>query len=353
MALLNNSHHPRELHDVWLRPEFPPYQEVYTMSHLRQIEMVMLDQLVAGDHPYRRILDLIDLSHLCEPIASLDNAGRGANGFGIVTLFQCLLLQFMEDLSDRELQRYLQENVAAKFFCGFALTDTTPDYSLFTKVRSRIGTKSLSDLFATLRDQLQAKGWGSEVFTFVDATHLISKAKLWQERDKAIAAGYEKLNNESLPKVAVDKDARIGCKGKNKFWYGYKQHTSVDMQSGLIQRIAITAGNVSDALGLKHVCPRSGAVYADKGYCTQLAQREIARRGCHDGCIKRNNMKGKNRDKDRWISSIRGPFERVFSKRNPRVRYRGRVKNQFAAFMGAMCFNLKRLLVLEAHPLWT
>ena len=54
--------------------------------------MVMLDQLVAGDHPYRRILDLIDLSHLCEPIASLDNAGRGANGFGIVTLFQCLLL---------------------------------------------------------------------------------------------------------------------------------------------------------------------------------------------------------------------------------------------------------------------
>ena len=323
------------------------------MHDANQIEMATLNQLVSQDHPYRRILNLIDLSRLCEPIAGLDNAGRGANGFGIVTLFQCLLLQFMEDLSDRELQRYLQENNAAKFFCGFGLTDTTPDYSLFTKVRHRIGTKRLSDLFATLRDQLQTKGWASEVFTFVDATHLISKAKLWQERDKAIAAGYEKLNNESLPKVAADKDARIGCKGKDKFWYGYKQHTSVDMQSGLIQRIAITAGNVSDASGLKYVCPRGGAVYADKGYCVGPAQREIARRGCHDGCIKRNNMKGKDRDKDRWISSVRGPFERVFSKRNPRVRYRGRVKNQFAAFMGAMCFNLKRLLVLEADPLWT
>lgn len=322
------------------------------MHDPNQIEMATLNQLVPGDHPYRKLLDLIDFQRLCEPIADLANTGRGAKGFGVVTLFQCLLLQFMEDLSDRELQRYLQENNAAKFFCGFGLTDRTPDYSLFTKARSRVGTKRLADLFATLRDQLKAKGWVSDVFTFVDATHLISKAKLWQERDTAIAAGYEKLNNETLPQVAADQDARIGCKGKDKFWYGYKQHTSVDMRSGLIRKVAVTAANVSDASGLKHVCPHGGAVYGDKGYCVSTAQREIARRGCHDGCIKRNNMKGKDRDKDRWISSIRAPFERVFSKRNPRVRYRGRVKNQFAAFMNALGFNLKRLLVLDADPLW-
>ena len=63
-------------------------------------------------------------------------------------------------------------------------------------------------------------------------------------------------------------------------------------------------------------------------------------------------MKGKDRDKDRWISSIRTPFERVFSKRNPRARYRGRVKNPFATFREALGFNLKRLLVFEADPLW-
>jgi IS5 family transposase len=32
---------------------------------------------------------------------------------------------------------------------------------------------------------------------------------------------YGKLNNDNLPKVAYDKQARIGCKGKDKFWYGY------------------------------------------------------------------------------------------------------------------------------------
>jgi len=57
-------------------------------------------------------------------------------------------------------------------------------------------------------------------------------------------------------------------------------------------------------------------------------------------------MKEKNQDLDRWISKIRSPYERVFSKLNHRVRYRGIEKNQFAAFMQAMAFNLKRMRVL-------
>ena len=34
----------------------------------------------------------------------------------------------------------------------------------------------------------------NEVFTFVDASHLITKANLWEERDEAIRQKYEKLN---------------------------------------------------------------------------------------------------------------------------------------------------------------
>ena len=64
----------------------------------------------------------------------------------------------------------------------------------------------------------------------------IAKANLWEERDQAAKEKYEKLNNDTLPKVAVDPQDRIGCKGKNKYWYGYKQHTTVDIQTGLIQQ---------------------------------------------------------------------------------------------------------------------
>ncbi len=60
----------------------------------------------------------------------------------------------MEDLSDRELERYLADSNAGKWFCDFALTETTPDYSVFSKIRKKIGTNLLSKIFANFREQL-------------------------------------------------------------------------------------------------------------------------------------------------------------------------------------------------------
>ena len=253
----------------------------------------------------------------------------------------------MEDLSNRELERFLNENNAAKWFCGFSLTDQTPCHTLFTKARDRLGASLLSKIFSNLRTQLKAQGYINEVFSFIDASSLISKANLWKERDKAIEKKYEKLNNEVLPKVAFDKQAKIGCKGKDKYWYGYKKHACVDMQSGLINKVAVTPANVPDAKGYKNVCPNQGATYADKGYCTKEVNREAKRKGCHLRAIKKNNMKDKNKDLDRWISKIRAPYESVFSKQRKRTRYSGVAKNQFAVFMEAICFNLKRLTALD------
>ncbi|NGX32516.1 MAG: hypothetical protein K1060chlam4_00564 [Candidatus Anoxychlamydiales bacterium] len=104
----------------------------------------------------------------------------------------------MENLSDRELERFIEENAATKGFCGFNLSDNTPDHSVFCQTRKKIGTNVLSKIFADLRDQLKKQGLMNEVFSYVDATHLISKANLWKERDKAIAEKYEKLNNENV-----------------------------------------------------------------------------------------------------------------------------------------------------------
>jgi IS5 family transposase len=98
---------------------------------------------------------------------------------------------------------------------------------------------------------------------------------------------------------------------------------------------------------MKHVCPTQGAIFADKGYCGQPAQKAAAMKGCHLIAIKRNNMKEKNHDLDKWVSKMRAPYERVFSRINKRVRYRGVVKNIFNAFMQALVFNIKRLIVLD------
>ena len=309
---------------------------------------VRLDELVPSEHQYRKFKKLFDFESIRLKLLEAESAAN-YKGYGVLRLFKCLLLQFMEDLSDRELERYISDSNAAKWFCDFKLTEKTPDYSVFSRLRKKIGTETLSDIFAILRNQLRSQGYMSEVFTFVDASHLISKASLWEERDEAKRLKYEQLNNQTLPKVAHDKDARVGCKGKNKYWYGYKKHVSVDMQSGLINKVAVTRANVTDSAGLKHVCPSGGAVYADKGYCTSPAQDIAKFRNVHLAAIKKNNMKKKNFSLDKFYSKMRSPYERVFSKQRRRVRYVGLAKNQLSEFMYAICFNLRRCIVLTSE----
>ena len=309
-----------------------------------------VDEVVLGNHPYRKILEVIDFSELTKDLRKCySKLGRG--GYPIETGFKALLLQYMEDLSNREAERFLQENLAGKLFCGFGIRDQTPNHTYFVDLRQRIGTRRLADLFNKVREALIKQGLIKEIFTFVDATKLASKLSTWEERDKAIKAGLEKFNNATAEKVARDKEARFGCKGKNKFWYGYKRHASVDMTNGLINKIVVTPANVPDHKGLKHVCPRQGAIFADKGYSPKESRNEIKRRGCHSGVILKNNMTGKNRDKDRWLTQVRMPYEGTFSRMRKRTWYRGKVKNQFETFLEAMVFNLKRLIKIKAPPL--
>ena len=335
----------------------------------KQMEMICLEDLVSSDHIYRKFQILWNLDPIRIELTRLE-ADSDHKGYGNFRMFLCLLLQFVEDLSDRELEKFLKENNASKWFCQFGLTDKTPDHTVFTRVREKIGTNKLSKIFHLLRDQLKAQGYVSEVFTFVDATHLITKATLWKERDKLIelrlekfskqtspakkaeekdkiiSEKLEKLNNKNVSKLAVDKDARFGAKSKNKFWYGYKKHVSVDMQSGMINKVAITHANVIDSKGFKHVAPKQGAVHGDKAFSDHNCQMVAKARNLHLCAIKKNNMKNKNFDLDRWYSHLRSPYERVFSNQSKRTKYRGLAKNQFHAFMHAISFNLKRLVVL-------
>ena len=47
-----------------------------------------------------------------------------------------------------------------------------------------------------IKKQLIKQGYIGEVFTFVDAGHLIAKTNLWRKKNKAMGRRYEKLNNE-------------------------------------------------------------------------------------------------------------------------------------------------------------
>jgi IS5 family transposase len=326
------------------------------MKLIRREEMAFYDfdlkDQVEGKHVLWEIERIVKFSALTYRFKDLE-AGVGRNGFGIDVGIKALYLQFHYDLSDRELEDRLRFDMAFRWFCGFTAFEVTPDHSFFCRFRKLVGTERISKLFKIIVNRSKEAKIMRSTFRFADATAVITKQTTWDERDRAIEHGEEKLNNQNIKKYSADPEARFGCKGKSKFWFGYKGHVSVDMGSNMIESIAATPGNVSDQEGFDLVCPSDGEiVFADKAYCLKKAQDSMKKRGAQSAAILKQNMKGKDKDLDRWRSSMRAPFEGVFSKFEKRARYRGLVKVQFQLTMDALVWNVKRLVQINPPPLF-
>ena len=146
----------------------------------KQIEMVCLEDLVLENQIYRKFLNLWDMDVVRAELEKLEFESDHED-YGIYHIF--LRLAGLE--AESSPTSFLQ------YFLFFA-------------------------------DQLKSQGYMSEVFTFVDATHLISKVGLWKERDKTIELKLESLNNKTLEKVACDKDAKFWAKSTEKIWFTHK-----------------------------------------------------------------------------------------------------------------------------------
>jgi len=316
-----------------------------TKKMLFSTEEEIFDRLVEADNPFRQLQAIINFDALVEPLrACYRDLGR--TGIDVAKGYKALLIQFWEDYSDREMEKALRHNLAIRWFCGFSLTEDTPDHSYFGKLRERLGTKRIADTFNTVSRILEGKGLFGNVFTFIDASSIITKTALWKERDRAIKDGAEKLNNANVSDYAADKDARWGAKSKTSYWFGYKRYDAVDMRYGLIRKTAATPANVLDPDVMESVCPRQGMVFTDKLYDRKDVDRVLKAHGCHPATIRKNNSKRKNRDLDRWRSRVRMPFEGVFSKVEKRARYRGTAKVVFQNFFEAIVHNLKKAVTI-------
>jgi len=312
---------------------------------LLSTEAEIFEKLVESDNPFRTLKAHINFRKLTDPLRDL-YSDFGVTGIDIEKGFKTLLIQFWEDYSDREMERALRHNIVVRWFCGFGLIEHTPDHTYFTKLRARIGAERLAQLFNDVNLELQEQGFLGDVFTFIDASTMITKSALWKERDKAIKAGEEKLNNAVVSKYAKDTEARWGAKSKHNIWFGYKRHTAIDMRSGLIKKTLVTPANVPDFRTVKELLPVSGMVCMDKLYDTKDVDELLRAHGLYAATIRKITNPFKNPDLDRFHSALRMPFEGTFSKLSKRARYRGLSKVSFQNTFQSLAYNLKKLLAL-------
>lgn len=316
-------------------------------------EEEIIEKIVKEDHAFRKLNKIIDFEKLIFPYRKL-YSDTGAEGINIVKGFKALLVQFWEDYSDREMEKVLEENVAVKWFCGFALLEKTPDHSYFGKLRKRLGTKNVADIFNAVNQELRSKGMFGDVFKFIDASAIVTKTALWEERDKALKDGEEKLNNANVGDYAADKEARWGAKSKTNIWFGYKRHHSVDMRFGLIDKLAVTPANVLDFQALGNICPKNCMIFMDKLYDIKKSYSILKANHCSSGIIMKNNNKKKDRGLDSWRSKTRMPFEGNFSKLRKRAKFKSQIKVLFQCFSEAICHNLRKavsVLSLETNSI--
>jgi len=70
-------------------------------------------------------------------------------------------------------------------------------------------------------------------------------------------------------------------------------------------KVAEIPANVPDGKTLKHICPKEGMVFGDKGYCSKEASLPMKQNGCVSKAILKNNMSKKDFERDRRITKQR------------------------------------------------
>jgi len=95
--------------------------------------------MVPADHAFRKLNKVVDFRKLAKPLRHLYSP-IGEPGINVEKGIRCLIVQYWEDYSDRQMEHAVRENNAVRYFTGFKLTESTPDHSYFGKLRKRLGT---------------------------------------------------------------------------------------------------------------------------------------------------------------------------------------------------------------------
>jgi IS5 family transposase len=296
-----------------------------------------------------------------------DEVTVGAKAYPALQMFKILLLQQWYGLSDQEAEFAMLDRISFTRFAGFSLEESVPDHSTICRFRnSLVEKKLLHALLDEVNGQMEKHGKLVKKGVAVDAS-IISSAARPRKRVDVETVVCDREEDESAPteqvKVSVsyshDCDAAWTKKGK-EFHYGYKAHTSVDVDTGLVLAAHVTPANYSDtgelaALVKQSRLPAKSRVYADKGY-TSAGNREIIKQHmCKDGIMNRayrnKPLTERERTRNKLISKRRYIVERVFGTLKQhydmaRASYLGIAKVQGELLLSSLAYNFKRALFL-------
>jgi transposase len=346
-----------------------------------------LSSLIPDDHILKRVDAVLNFSWLREEVQDLYCSDNGRPGIDPEAAVRLMLAGFFYGIvHDRKLMREAQVNLAIRWFAGFRLDERLPDHSSLTRIRQRWGSEKFYRIFQYTVQACVTANLVNVDTVHVDAT-LIRANVSWDSIPKKHAEKVMRENNgyngvqandmsetkgskKVKRKSTTDPEAALSTSSRNrKLEPSYKQHTSVEDQSGVIVDVLVTPGNrnegevlqdqiqrIEDNTGRKVKATTADAGYAYGKVYGMLEARQIdavipakkARSAANVIPIERFKYDGKHK-------TVRCPRGRIL-KRSSRTKhgwyYRSSVHDCRDCPLRRRCLSAKvdrRTIVISEH----
>lgn len=304
---------------------------------------ILVTQSTKGSTKLEQIESVLNWKVVDKKLQQLIRRGKmGRPPYPLLSLFKVLVLQRLYDLSDPQMEEMLYDRLSFRRFCDFGLSDKLPDETTICRFRGVLGNKVEKILEVVLQD-LDEQGLSMKGGAIVDATVISSKS--------------------SRPKggEVSETDPEAGWTKKGgQYHHGYKMHTCVDDEHGLIQSLEVTSADVHDSLVFGQILASDDrSVYADKAYDSQKNRDLLKRHNIEDRVLYKGRRNHKQPQWQKELNKIwnktRSGVERTFAHLKGQqglgqARYFGVEKTKQWAIMNAIAYNLRRAIRILPPP---
>jgi len=263
---------------------------------------------------------------------------------------RCVLLQSWYGLSDPELEFQCHDRISFQNFIG--LDQKIPDFSTIWRIRDRLKERGKDELiWKELQRQLNDKGYKVKKGVIQDASFIeadVGRKRYYKEK-QAKKKG-EKIEYTKKQKSHIDKDGTFAVKN-NQVYYGYKNHTKLDVDYHLIREFDVSTASLHDG-EIDLIKEGDKKAYRDKGYYgKELHAKDVEDKTMKKGARNRK-LNGGEQLRNKSISRIRAPGERPYAvmkrvfrgdRTNVKTIERVLMKELFKCF----AYNLYQLVTLE------
>ena len=340
---------------------------------------MVYDRIIPRDHFLVQLNEAVPWQRFTYKLVKYyrGKAKEGRPPWEPVVVLKMLLVAYLYNLSERQVEEVAKFNLPVKYFLGLAADESPPDHSTLTAFKSRLLENGRVTAFEKLLEEVvsiaheQGIQFGS--IHVLDSAHSVADVNVQKERHRQDKDGQPPRDANAAWGVKRDRittDAEGHRMRGKEYFYGYKAHVSLDAQSGLITSMVHTPGAAYDGHQLPKLLHKDlqqdlpvSIVTADRAYDDSANHVLLDTLGIASA-IRLNTHRLRKKDPSRavWQELCNSPqyqeglnerykVERKFGEAKVRhglgrCRYLGILRYAIQGFLTAMVLNLKRMVLL-------